>query len=83
MMGLLTGHRLVNRRLFNLGLLDIPSYDRCKQAFATSSLVICDLEALVVRFGHMDLYFLNLGDFADLSIRKVLYFIQSVGLLNN
>lgn len=35
----------------------------------------------MVRFGHMDLYFLNLGDFADLSIGKVLYFIQGVGLL--
>jgi len=39
---------------------------------------------VVLRFGHMDLYvyFLNLGDFADLSIRKVLYFIEGVGLLN-
>lgn len=37
---------------------------------------------MVFRFGHMDLYFLNIGDFADISIRKVLYFIQDVGLLN-
>jgi hypothetical protein len=57
--------------------------DRRQQAFATAPLIICVLEALVVlKFGHMDLYFLNISDFADISIRKVLYFIQDVRLLN-
>jgi hypothetical protein len=37
--------------------------DRRRQAFETASLVICDLQALVVlRFGHMDLYFVKLGE---------------------
>ena len=35
---------------------------------------------MLLRFEHMDLYFLNLDDFVDISIRKVLYFIQGVGV---
>jgi len=37
---------------------------------------------VVLRFRHLYLFFLKLGDFADISISKVLQFVQGVGLLN-
>ena len=73
MMELLTGHCHLKGHLFKLGLN--PKYDRCKQAFETASHVLCDCEALAVsRLRHLGHHFLKPGDFADISVSKVLHF---------
>ena len=82
MTGLLTGHSF-KRVLNKLGLVDSPGCDRCKQASQMASHVLCDCEAQeVLRFRHVGHHFLKPGDFADISISKVLYFVQSEVLLN-
>jgi hypothetical protein len=41
-----------------------------------------DCEALVIlRFRHLVHYFFKPGDFADISVSKILHFVQSAGLL--
>jgi hypothetical protein len=43
----------------------------------------CDCKAQeVLRLGHLGHHFLKPGDFTDISISKVLNFVQNVGLLN-
>jgi hypothetical protein len=80
---LLTGHCPLEGYLFKFGLVDRPGCGRCKQAFVTASYVLYDCKALVVlRFRPLHLCFLTQGDFADISISKVLQFVQSAGLLN-
>jgi hypothetical protein len=65
---LLTGHRHLKGHLFNLGLVNRPKCDRCKQASETASHVLCDCEALTtLRFGHLGHHFMKPGDFEDIS----------------
>jgi hypothetical protein len=83
MMGLLTGHCHLKGYLFKMGLVDSPNCDKCKQASETASNVLCECEALaVLRFRDLGHHFLKPGDCTDISISKVLHFVQSVGLLN-
>ena len=80
---LLTGHCPLKAYLFKFGLVDRHGCGRCKQAFVTASHVLCDYKALaVLKLRHMGHCFLTQDDFADISISKVLHFVQSVGLLN-
>jgi hypothetical protein len=45
--------------------------------------VTCDCEALpVIRFRLMGHNYLKPGDFTDMSVRKVLHCVPSVGLMN-
>jgi hypothetical protein len=82
-MGLPTGHCHLKGHLFKLGLVHSPGCDRCKQASEMASHVLCDDEAVtVLRFRHRGHHFLKKGDFTEISISKVLHFVQSVGLLN-
>ena len=63
--------------------MDSPECDKCKQAFETVSHVLCDCEALIVlRFRHLGRHFLQPSDFDDISVGKILQFVQSVWLLN-
>jgi len=69
--------------LFQLGLVYSLGYDRCKKANEMASHVLCDFEALVIlRFRHLSHYVLKPGNFADISVSKVLHLVQSAGLLN-
>jgi hypothetical protein len=46
--------------------------------------ILCDCEAwAVLRFSHLGCHILKPADFADVSVSKVLHFIQSAGLLNS
>jgi hypothetical protein len=48
-----------------------------------ASHVLYDCEALVVLISrHLGHHFLKPGDFADISVTKVLHFVQGAGLLN-
>jgi hypothetical protein len=81
--GLFTGHCHLKGHLFKLGLVDSPKCDRCKQAFETASHVLGDYEALAaLRFRYPGYHFMKPGDFKDISVSRILHFVQSVGLLN-
>jgi hypothetical protein len=48
-----------------------------------ASHVLCDCEALVtLRFRHLGCHFMKPGDSEDISVSKILCFVQGVGLLN-
>jgi hypothetical protein len=83
MTGLLEGHRHLKGHLLNLGLVNSPECDRCKQESQTASHVICDCEALAtLRFRHLGRHFMKPGDFEDISVSNILHFVQGAGLLN-
>ena len=66
-----------------MGLVNSPDCDRCKQASETTSHILCDSEATAtLRFRHLDHHFMKPGAFEDISVSKILQFVQSVGLLN-
>ena len=70
--------------VFKLGLVNSPKCDRCKQACDKALRVLCDCAVLVVlRFTDLCHHFMKPGDFANISISKVLHSVQSVGLLNS
>jgi hypothetical protein len=57
--------------------------DRCQKELVTASCVLCDCEALAtLQFRSMHKNFLKPGDFDDISISRVLSFVQSGGLLS-
>jgi hypothetical protein len=79
---LLTGHCHFRGRLFKLGLVGSLRFERHKQTSETASHVLCDCEVLaVLRLQYLGHYFLKPGDLADISVSKVLQFVQSVVLL--
>ena len=83
MTGLFTGHCHLKGHLFKLGLLNSPKCNRCKQTSETDSHVICDCEALATLiFRHLGCHFMKPGNFEDISVSKILHFVQSAGLLN-
>jgi hypothetical protein len=82
MTGLLTGHCNLKGHLFNLGLVMSPKCNRWKQTCEMASHVLCDCEALAtVRFRHLG-HFMRLGNFEDISVSRILHFVQVAGLLN-
>jgi hypothetical protein len=84
MTGLLTGHCHLKGHLFKLGLVNSPECNRCKQASEAASHVLCDCEALTtLRFRHLGHHFVKRGGFEDISVSKLLHFVQGAGLLNN
>jgi len=69
--------------LLTLGLVDNPSFVRCKQAFEISLHVLCDYEALAtLRFRHMGQHFMKPSDFDDFFVSRILHCVQSAGLLS-
>jgi hypothetical protein len=83
MMGLLTGHRHLKGHLHKLGLVNSPECDRCKKASETASRVLCNCQALAaLRFRHLGQHFMKPGDLEEMSVSRILRFVQSVQLLN-
>ena len=57
--------------------------DRYKQTSETVSHILSDCEALsTLRFRDLDYHFMKPSDFEDISVSKILHFVQGVGLLN-
>lgn len=82
MMELLTKHYTIKLSVFELWPIDSPGCDRCKYSYETASHILSDCKTLaVLRFMHLGHHFLQSGDFADISVRKVLYFIRCCWLL--
>jgi len=75
---LLTGHNHFKEHLLTMGLVDSTGLDRCKQAFEMALQVLC--QALtVLRLRQPGHHFVKSGDFADISISKVLHFFKMQG----
>jgi len=71
--GLLTRHCHLKGHLFELGLVNSPGCDRCKQASETATHILCDCEVLAtLRYRHLDCRFMKPGDFEDISVSKIL-----------
>jgi hypothetical protein len=65
-----------------MGLVNSPQSDKCHQASETASHVLCDFEALVtLRFRHLGDHFMKPGDFEDIAVSGIVYFVQGAGLL--
>jgi hypothetical protein len=66
-----------------LELKDSHGYDRCQEASEMASCVFCDCAATeILRFRHLGYHFLKPVALADISVKKVLNFVQNAGLLN-
>lgn len=66
-----------------MGLVNNPKCERCKQAPETASHILCDSEAMAtLRFRHLVHHLMKPGDLEDISVSKILQFVQSVGLVN-
>jgi hypothetical protein len=64
-----------------MGLERDPICERCLEADESTAHVLCDCEALALRFRHLGQFFMKPSDFYDALIGKVLHFIRSVGLI--
>ena len=70
------------RSLFKLGLVDISGCVRCQQASKVASHFLVTETQAELRFRYLSHHFVKLGDFDDITFSRVLYFVQSAGLLN-
>jgi hypothetical protein len=66
-----------------LSLQNSPERDRCKQASETAWHVLSNCEALAaIRFRCLGYHFKKPGNFKDISVSRLLHFVQSAGLLH-
>ena len=66
-----------------MGLVYSAKCDRCKQASETASYVLSDCKALAtLRYRHLGFHLMKPGDFEDISVSKMLHFVQGAELLN-
>ena len=83
LMGLLTGLCHISGHLFKLELVDDHRCDGCRQAIETTSYSLRNCEAFTtLRFRHMGQHFMKPGGFEDITISKILHFVQGTGLMN-
>jgi hypothetical protein len=69
-------------QLLNLGLVNSTECDM-QQASEMALHVLCDCEALAtIRFKHLGHHFMKPGDSEDISVSKILHFVEGSGLLN-
>jgi hypothetical protein len=84
MVGLFKGHSHLKGHLFKLGLTDDPTCERCLEEVESATLILYDCEAIAyLRFRHLGQFFMELSDYYDSLINRVLHFIRSVGLLKS
>jgi hypothetical protein len=66
-----------------LGFVNIPKCDRCKQASETTSNVYCDSQNFAaLRYRHLGHHFMKPAGFEDISVNRILHFVQGAGMLN-
>jgi hypothetical protein len=81
--GLFTRHYHLKRHLFKLGLADDPTCERCLEEDELVKQILCDCKAIAyLKFHHLGQFFMEPSDYYVAPINKVLYFIQSEGLIN-
>jgi hypothetical protein len=70
--GLLTGHNILRRHLYVMGLGDNPICRKCGTDEETSAHILCKCEALVsLRYTHLGSFFLDPEDIRELSIGAI------------
>ena len=75
--GLVTGHCHLKG---HLALVNIPKCHRCKQVSEITSSVHFDSQTLVtLRSRHLGHYFMKPADFEDISVSRILQFVQGAG----
>jgi hypothetical protein len=68
--------------LSQMGLTDDPSCERCLEEDESATHILCDCEAIAnLIFRHLGQFFTEPNDYFDASIKTVLHFIRSVGLI--
>jgi hypothetical protein len=78
--GLVMGHCHLKG---HLGHVNIPKCDRCKQASETTSNVHFDSETLAtLRSRYLGHQFIKPAHFEDISVSRILQFVQGAALLN-
>jgi hypothetical protein len=83
MTGLLTGHCHLKGHLFKIGLVYSPKCDRCKQASEMASHVLCDCkEFATLRSRNVGHHFMKPDDFKDISVSRILHYVQGAWLLD-
>jgi hypothetical protein len=82
--GLRTEHCHVKGRVYKMGLVDSPvCVTGANKNLKRHHVFFVTVEALAwLRFRRLGNHFLKRVDFSDISISKVLHFVQSAGLLN-
>ena len=66
-----------------LEMVNSPKCERYKLASERASHFLCDCRALAtLRFRHLGRHFIKLGDLKDMSISRILHFVQGAGLLD-
>jgi hypothetical protein len=70
------------RHLFEPGLTDDPTCERCLEEEESATHILCDCEAIAyLRFRHLGQFFMEPSDYYDVPVNKVLHFIRGVGLI--
>jgi hypothetical protein len=76
-----TGHSHLKGQLSKLGLTDDHTCERCLEEDESATHILCVCEATVyLKYCHLGQSFMEPNDYYDVPIKKVLHFIQSVGL---
>jgi hypothetical protein len=79
---LFTGHYHLKGHLFELGLTDDPTCERCREEHESATHNLCVCEAIAyLSFRHLGKFYMELTDHYDASINKVIHSIQIVGLI--
>jgi len=80
MRGLLTGHCHLKGH-YKTGAGEVPCVTDANTSERVSN-VLFDCESLdTLRFRHLAEHFMKPGDIEEISVRRMLYFVQSAGLL--
>ena len=80
--GLLTGHNTLRRRLCVRGLGNDPICRKCGTEDETSVHILCECEALAsLRYIHLGSFFLDLEDIKKLGVGDIWSFGKGTGLL--
>jgi hypothetical protein len=79
--GLFTQHCHLKGHLFELGLTDDPTCERCLKEDGSATHILYDCEAIAyLRFSYLGQFFMERIDYYDATLNKVLHFILTVGL---
>jgi hypothetical protein len=61
--------------LFNLGLSNSPTCERCQEGNETATHILCECEALAyLRLCHLGQYFMEPSEYFDIPTNKILRF---------
>ena len=82
--GILTGHCHLNKHLHRLGISNNALCSKCKKVEETAAHILCKCEAVALsRYKYFGLASMSPKDFTDISLSKILDYVNSLGILKN